>query len=154
MFKTQQYEIMEGLIDAQTGQIYSFVDKVDYFTAQGSYPVSNDGKGTDGEVQVQSGWPMPFMQVKDVKGNNVVMTDTGGNFFSSDVSTAGLKGKCVLMNDWCGDATHSRWMATLIGVDTTMALTVRKGNAHQRKSAFTYSADMQASYLPLRLYTR
>jgi hypothetical protein len=104
MFETQQYEIMEGIIDAHTGQIYSFVDKVDYFTARGSvYPVSNDGKGTDGEVQ--PGWPMPFMQVKDVKGKNVVMTDTGGNFFSSDISTVSLKGQFALMNDWCGVAT-------------------------------------------------
>ena len=36
----QEQEIMEGIVDAQTGQVYSFVDKVDYLEATGGvYPL-------------------------------------------------------------------------------------------------------------------
>jgi hypothetical protein len=102
MFENQQHEIMEGIVDATTGQIYSFVDKIDYFTGVGSvYPVSNDGKGEDGTLQL--GWPMPYLQVKDVNGENVVMSDMGGNFFSPDESIVSFRGQYALMSDDCGE---------------------------------------------------
>lgn len=104
MFENQQREIMEGFIDAHTGEVYSFVDKVDYFTGTGSvYPLSNDGNGPEGVLQ--SGWPMPFLQIKDANTGDVVVTDTGGNFFSPGEYTIGFWGKYVLMSDACGEAS-------------------------------------------------
>lgn len=95
IFVGQQQEIMEGFVDAHTSQVYSFVDKVDYFNAVGSvYPTTNDGQAPDGVVQED--WPMPFMEV----GNEV--TTTGGNYFNSGVQTARFYGPYVNMADNCG----------------------------------------------------
>jgi hypothetical protein len=44
--------MMEGIVDAKTGKVYSFQDTVDYFQAKGDvYPLSNDGEGADGSLQ-------------------------------------------------------------------------------------------------------
>ena len=100
LLEGQENEIMEGLVDAQSGQIYSFVDTVDYFQAKGGvYPISNDKRFPDG-IQ-QPGWPMPFMYV----GNE--LTDTGGNYFQSGSVTASFNGKYVLINDNCGSSSLS-----------------------------------------------
>ena len=43
-FQGQKMEAMEGYVDAQTGQVYRFIDTVEYFQAKGSiFPVTNDG---------------------------------------------------------------------------------------------------------------
>ncbi len=43
-FEGQTAESMEGLVDARTGRVYSFVDTNEYFQAKGSiFPVTNDG---------------------------------------------------------------------------------------------------------------
>lgn len=94
-FEGQSIEMMEGLVDANTGKVYSFKDTVDYFQATGDvYPVSNDGNGNDGILQ--SKWPMPFMQV----GSEI--TDTGGNYNAGGSKTATLYGPYVNMADNCG----------------------------------------------------
>jgi hypothetical protein len=95
-FKGQKQEIMEAYVSARNGKIYSFVDKVDYFAASGSvYPSSNDGYELGGVLQ--SGWPMPFMQV----GFSEV-TDTGGNFFHTDYDSVSYFGPYVNIQDNCG----------------------------------------------------
>ena len=94
-FEGQQQEIMEGFVDANTSQVYSFIDKVDYLSAKGAvYPTSNDGKSPDG--QLQDGWPMAFMSV----GNEI--TDTGGNYYVGGSRTATFYGPYVNMADKCG----------------------------------------------------
>ena len=43
-FHGQEQEAMEGYVNAQTGQVYKFIDTVEYFEAKGSiFPVTNDG---------------------------------------------------------------------------------------------------------------
>jgi hypothetical protein len=94
-FVGQNVEMMEGIVDAMTGQVLSFQDTVDYFQATGDvYPFSNDGIGEEGKSQQD--WPMPFMEV----GNTI--TDTGGNFNIPGAQTAKLTGPYVEMRDICG----------------------------------------------------
>jgi hypothetical protein len=93
IFEGQDIEVMEGLVDAHTGEVYSFVDKVHYLTASGGvFPKSNDGRVPDGLER--SGWPMPYMYV----GNEI--TDTGGNYWTD--GSASFHGDYVLINDRCG----------------------------------------------------
>lgn len=100
LFEGQDVEVMEGLVDAQTGEVYSFIDKVHYFESRGGvFPISNDGRSPDGIEQV--GWPMPYMYV----GNGV--TDTGGNYFESGSVTASFDGPYVVINDKCGSSSLS-----------------------------------------------
>jgi hypothetical protein len=95
-FEMQDVEAMEGLVDAHTGKIYSFTDRVHYFEAKGAvYPISNDGRYPDGTIQ--SGWPMPYMNVGGA------ITDTGGNYFGSGGS-ASFEGPYVRVVDTCGSA--------------------------------------------------
>ena len=95
IFEGQGVEAMEGLVDAQTGKIYSFVDQVHYFEAKGGvYPIANDNRFPDGIEQPD--WPMPYMYV-----NNVV-TDTGGNYFLSENVQSSFNGPYVIVNDNCG----------------------------------------------------
>ena len=94
-FEGQGVEAMEGLIDAQSGKIYSFIDQVHYFEAKGGvYPVSNDQQVPDGVEQ--SNWPMPYMFV----GSKT--TNTGGNYFESGNVQASFNGPYVYINDNCG----------------------------------------------------
>eukprot|EP00804_Cyclotella_cryptica_P001611 CCRYP_014950-RA/>CCRYP_014950-RA protein AED:0.07 eAED:0.07 QI:291/1/1/1/0.8/0.81/11/1918/632 len=138
-FRNRQREIMEGLIDAQTGEIYSFVDKVDYFSGTGSvYPLSNDGIGPEG--MSQSGWPMPFLQIKDANTGDVVMTDTGGNFFSSGKNNVKFRGRYVLMSDGCGEASLSvqgdfDWGGST-GTDCITPGYGGRGNTHSSRSGY------------------
>lgn len=94
-FEGQDVEMMEGIVDAVSGEVLSFQDTLDYFQAKGDvYPFSNDGIGAEGDLQQD--WPMPFMQI----GNKV--TDTGGNFYDAGAQTAKLTGPYVEMRDLCG----------------------------------------------------
>ena len=100
-FTNQRQEIMEGLIDAHTGHIYSFIDTIDYFSGTaGVYPVSNDGQYPDGVLQ--SGYPVPFLSIRGVEGGDVVTSDTGGNYWSVGEKTVSLSGQYVHMEDQCG----------------------------------------------------
>ncbi|KAL7486168.1 hypothetical protein ACHAW6_011765 [Cyclotella cf. meneghiniana] len=154
VFENQQREIMEGLIDAQTGEVYSFIDKIDYFTGTGSvYPLSNDGKGPDG--MSQPGWPMPFLQIKDVNSGALVMTDTGGNFFSSGENTIGFRGQYVLMADVCGEAGMTvqgnfDWGSSS-GTDCKTPGYGGKGNTHASRSGYyelNKMMEIARSHLP------
>jgi hypothetical protein len=99
-FEGQEVEIMEGIVDAHTGEIYSFVDKVHYFQARGGvYPISNDKVGSEGFVQV--GWPMPYMTV----GNET--TDSGGNYFNDGSVVGRFSGQYVKIKDVCGSSSLS-----------------------------------------------
>ena len=100
-FTNQRQEIMEGLVDAHTGHIYSFIDTIDYFTGvAGVYPVSNDGQIPDGVMQ--SGYPMPFLSIRDTENGEIVTSDTGGNYWSVGEKTISLSGQYVHMEDQCG----------------------------------------------------
>ena len=100
LFEGQDVEVMEGLVDAQSGEVYSFVDKVHYLKSKGGvFPISNDNLSSD-EIQ-QSGWPMAYMTV----GNEV--TDTGGNYLNTGSVTASFNGPYVLISDRCGSSSLS-----------------------------------------------
>lgn len=100
LFEGQDIEVMEGLVDAQTGQVYSFVDKVHYLESKGGvFPISNDGRDQGGTQQ--AGWPMAYMNV----GNEV--TDTGGNYLNTGSVTASFNGPYVLISDSCGSSSLS-----------------------------------------------
>ena len=100
LFEGQDVEVMEGIVNAETGEIYSFIDKVHYFESKGGvYPISNDQRYPDG--MQRSGWPMPYMYV----GNEI--TDTGGNYFTTESVTASFNGPYVLINDRCGSSSLS-----------------------------------------------
>ena len=94
-FNGQTVEKFEALVDAKTAVILSVRDTVEYFEAKGDvYPVSNDGLGTDGVLQLD--WPMPFAFV------GMETTDTGGNYFNLGTWTGFLRGPYVNMVDVCG----------------------------------------------------
>ena len=94
-FKGQTVEEFEALVDAKTSVIISVRDTVEYFEVKGDvYPLSNDGIGTDGVLQLD--WPMPFAIV------GMEVTDTGGNYFNVGTSTGYLRGPYVNMIDKCG----------------------------------------------------
>jgi hypothetical protein len=96
-FEGQDTEMMEGIVDATSGEVLSFVDTVDYFQAVGDvYPFSNDK--VDAKGSLQDAWPMPFMQI----GNTY--TDTGGNYALEGSQTARLSGPFVEMRDFCGSS--------------------------------------------------
>eukprot|EP00956_Cyclotella_meneghiniana_P027366 scaffold61142_cov57-Cyclotella_meneghiniana.AAC.3 len=100
IFERQGVEVMEGLVDAHTGEIYSFIDLVHYLEAKGGvYPISNDKKDDSGREQ--PGWPMPYMYV----GSET--TDTGGNYFNTGSVSAGFNGPYVSINDVCGSSSLS-----------------------------------------------
>jgi hypothetical protein len=87
---------MEGIVDAVTGEVLSFVDTVDYLQAVGDvYPFSNDGKDQSGSLQ--DAWPMPFMKV----GTSTTFTSTGGNFDLVGTQTGKLSGKYVEVSRMC-----------------------------------------------------
>jgi len=132
-FEGQSIEMMEGLVDANTGKVYSFKDTVDYFQATGDvYPVSNDGNGNDGILQ--SKWPMPFMQV----GSEI--TDTGGNYNAGGSKTATLYGPYVNMADNCGSDSLTQtdkidWGGSG-GTDCTTPGIGGSGNTHSSRTGF------------------
>ena len=110
---TQKYEVQ---IDAHTGTIRSFVNKIDYaFQVTGSvYPMSNDGIYPDGILQQAT--PMPFMNVLvtpiDENGNEkkkrrvMYTTNQSGQlpYLSEQEANAmaKLEGPYVQINDQCG----------------------------------------------------
>ena len=97
-FVGQGQQTMEGYVDAKNGNIYSFVDKIDYFSSTGSvYPISNDGQLPGGVLQVRE--PMAFMQV----GSET--TDSGGNYFKIGSQTGVFAGPYVNIQDKCGRAS-------------------------------------------------
>eukprot|EP00956_Cyclotella_meneghiniana_P007098 scaffold9650_cov50-Cyclotella_meneghiniana.AAC.3 len=92
---------MEGLLDAQSGEVYFFIDKGHYLESKGGvFPISNDNLSSDG-IQ-QSGWPIAYMNV----GNEV--TDTGGNDLNTGSVTIGahLVAPTVLHQARAAAATH------------------------------------------------
>jgi hypothetical protein len=91
-FKGQTIEEFEALVDAKTSTIYSFRDTVEYYQVKGDvYPLSNDGKDKNGQLQLD--WPMPFAQVG---------SEVGGNYFNGGTVNTYLYGPFVNMVDVCG----------------------------------------------------
>jgi hypothetical protein len=105
--------MMEGIVDANSGQVLSFQDTNDYLQAVGHvYPFSNDKKDDKGSLQPD--WPMPFMKVGSVT------TDSGGNYELGGSQTARLTGTYVEMRDQCSTESGSYGIASLIssgGID-------------------------------------
>ena len=103
-FTSNPAEKMEAYIDAHTGQIYSFKNKVDFMQIKGSvFPTSNDGMEPDGVIMHE--WPMPYMDVVDEEGNTHT-TDHGGNipYLGDQSVSATFDGPYVTMNDACGSS--------------------------------------------------
>eukprot|EP00804_Cyclotella_cryptica_P017327 CCRYP_018997-RA/>CCRYP_018997-RA protein AED:0.04 eAED:0.04 QI:373/1/1/1/0.62/0.44/9/2479/759 len=130
-FEGQGVEIMEGIVDAQSGEIYSFVDKVHYFEAKGGvYPISNDNVGFDGMAHV--GWPMPYMAV----GNEI--TDGGGNYFNDGSVSGTFNGPYVRIKDVCGSASLSGYdgldWSTSGGDDCKTPGSGNRGNTHSSRT--------------------
>jgi hypothetical protein len=148
LFENQDVEVMEGLVDAHTGQVYSFVDKVHYLQAKGGvYPISNDKQYPDGIEQ--PGWPMPYMYV----GSEI--TSTGGNYYTEGTLTASLNGPYVQIADNCGSSTLSSsdgfdW-GTSSGTDCTTPGFGGNGNTHSARTNFyelNKVIEMARSHLP------
>lgn len=135
----QNQEIMEGLVDAHTGRIYSFIDTIDYFSGVGSvYPVSNDGQVPDGILQ--SGYPMPFMEIKGDNGDAVI-SDTGGNYWSTGNKTVRLSGQYVHVSDLCGDSSLNiegdfDWGGLVNGTDCDTPDFGGEGNTQASRSGY------------------
>ena len=94
---------MEAYVDANTGQIYSFRNKIDFLQVKGSvYPTSNDGVVPDGVLQHL--WPMPYMDV--TVGNTKYTTDHGGNIPYAGGESVRVKfdGPYVTVVDQCGES--------------------------------------------------
>lgn len=148
LFENQDVEVMEGLVNAHTGQVYSFVDKVHYLQAKGGvYPISNDKRYPDGIEQ--PGWPMPYMYI----GNEI--TSTGGNYYTQGTLTASMNGPYVQIADQCGSSSLSSsngidW-GTSGGTDCTTPGFGGSGNTHSARTNFyelNKVIEMARSHLP------
>ena len=135
LFEDQDVEVMEGLVDAHTGEIYSFIDLVHYLEAKGGvYPISNDKLDNNGREQ--PGWPMPHMYV----GSET--TDTGGNYFNTGSVSASFNGRYVLINDQCGSSSLSSDDGSGIDWGQSVGSNCRtpgvggKGNTHSSRCVF------------------
>jgi hypothetical protein len=133
----QEQEIMEGIVDAHTGQVYSFVDRVDYLDSTGAvYPFSNDGKTVNGfpDGVLQSGYPMPYMTVGGV-------TTTTGGYFDVPSGSASFSGPYAKIADNCGSASLSvtsvglNWGSSG-GTDCTNPPQGGTGNTHSARTGF------------------
>jgi hypothetical protein len=139
LFEGQDVEVMEGLINAHTGEVYSFIDKVHYLQAKGGvYPISNDGRTRNNipDGIEQPGWPMPYMYVGDE------VTSTGGNYdyFATGAVTASLHGPYVILEDRCGASSLTSnngldW-GTSGGTDCTTPGIGGSGNTHSARTTF------------------
>lgn len=137
LFEGQDVEVMEGLINAHTGEVYSFIDKVHYLHAKGGvYPISNDGRTRNNipDGIEQPGWPMPYMYV----GSEV--TTTGGNYFATGAVSASLHGPYVILEDRCGTSSLTSedgldW-GTSGGTDCTTPGIGGSGNTHSARTTF------------------
>jgi hypothetical protein len=108
-FEGQNIEKMEGIVDAVTGEVLSFVDTVDYLQAVGDvYPFSNDGKDQGGSLQ--DAWPMPFMKVGT--SDPATFTSTGGNFDLVGTQTGKLSGKYVEVSRMCDSNTSKHFISS------------------------------------------
>ncbi len=128
---------MEGIVDAHTGQVYSFVDRVDYLDSTGAvYPFSNDGKTVNGfpDGVLQSGYPMPYMTVGGV-------TTTTGGYFDVPSGSASFSGPYAKIADNCGSASLSvtsvglNWGSSG-GTDCTNPPQGGTGNTHSARTGF------------------
>jgi hypothetical protein len=100
----------EGLVDANTGELFAFEDKNQYAARKmigGVYPVANDNRpGPPPDGIEQTGWPMPFADV--VVGGNTLYTNGGGAFgCSTGTATTSLSGKFLRISDACGAVSES-----------------------------------------------
>ena len=97
----------EGLVDAHSGELLSFEDTNHYAARKvvgGVYPVSNDGRPSDGLEQ--AGWPMPYA---NVLADTASFADGGGNFTTCVAFPASttLTGRFVRIVDTCGPVQAS-----------------------------------------------
>lgn len=148
----------EALIDAHSGEMLSFVDRLSYATTRkivgGVYPVSNDGQPPDGSEQ--SGYPMPHADL--ATANGALFTDTGGNYpvcVYGDVSTT-LSGRFIRIDDFCGPFSESSSgdvdLGTSGGIDCEVPSgSDSLGNTHAARTAFfelNRIAEQARGYLP------
>jgi Zn-dependent metalloprotease len=148
-FEGQGVEAMEGLVDAQSGKIYSFIDQVHYFEAKGGvYPVANDGRSPDGIEQPN--WPMPYQYV----GSQT--TTTGGNYFQDGNVQAFFSGPYVNINDECGSHGLSSSSGVINwgssgGTDCQTPGMGGNGNTHSSRTIFyelNKMMEIARSHLP------
>ena len=138
-FENQDVSQYEALVDAHTGEVLSFQDKVDYLESKGGVlPVTNDGIVPDGVEQ--PGWPMPFDEVS-ISGGGTETTDSGGNGGATGSVTSSLSGPYVHMNDECGSISLTRSSGELDfgtsgGTDCMTPGVGGPGNTHASRSGF------------------
>ena len=95
----------EGLVDAQSGELLSFLDQSKYATPRrvvgGVFPVSNDGSIPNGVEQ--PGYPMPYTNLSTSLG--ATFADSGGNLavcVDGPITTS-LRGRYAAIDDvWSG----------------------------------------------------
>src|SRR6185503_14300403 len=101
----------EAIVDAQSGELLSFEDTVEYVQRQitgGAYPLTNNGLCTDpGQCGIlQTGTPMPFTDTGLPAPNN--FTNSAGVFdFTSGAVATTLTGRTVDIVDTCGAVNQS-----------------------------------------------
>ncbi|MCB1036314.1 MAG: hypothetical protein KDD47_20990, partial [Acidobacteria bacterium] len=140
----------EALVDARTGELFSFDDTTEYAAAPeggptarnvvgGVFPVSNDGVNPDGVEQ--AGWPMPFADV--TAGADTLFTDAGGNLLTcvDGTITTHLSGRFMNMADVCGAINESTTgdtldLGTSAGTDCAVPVGASPGNTHASRSGF------------------
>ncbi len=154
-----------ALVDAQTGEVFSFADQNHYATRKvtgGVFPVSNDGLAPNGVPDgiEQPGWPMPFADVTfGGSPGNIPDTFTNSSGVISCVDgtiSTKLSGRYVNMADNCGAASESTASGDLDlgasgGTDCAVPAGGSPGNTHSSRSGFYEVARIQEqarSWLP------
>jgi Zn-dependent metalloprotease len=101
----------EVMVDAGSGEVVAFVDKIQHEQRQvtgGVYPLTNTGVCPNGTQcgTMQPGWPMPFTDTGLAAPNN--FTNGAGIFdFTSGTVTTTLTGRFVDIVDNCGAVSAS-----------------------------------------------
>jgi len=132
----------EALVDADSGEILSFVDTNRYDSPRrvsgGVFPATNDGR--DPEGLEQTGYPMPYVNAQNSSGD--LFTDSGGNLsvcVNGDITTS-LDGQYAVTEDFCGALSESSSgdidLGTSTGTDCAVPTGGSPGNTHSARTVF------------------
>lgn len=139
---TDRPESWEALVDADSGELLSFLDRNAYASTRkvvgGVYPRTNDGTSPGGTEE--PGFPMPAADV--LSGGEGHFTDAGGNLLvcsGGSIHTM-LDGSYVGIVELCGQlheiAGGDLDLGTSGGTDCTVPSGASPGNTHSARTAF------------------
>ncbi len=158
-----------ALVDAGTGDVFSFADQNHYATRKvvgGVQPISNDGLSPNGipDGIEQPGWPMPFADIyvnRPLGSVPDTFTNSGGVLACVDGSIATrLSGRYASINDNCGAIDESVAagdldLGTSGGTDCTVPPGHSAGDTHSARSGFyevNRIKEQARSWLPDNLW--